>query len=296
MTPLRALVCDLDNTLYDWVGYFVPAFYSMIDKAVEILGCDRERLLDDCKKVHQFYGDSEHPFALLDTDTVLKKYDGDRGKAATALDPAFYAFNTARKSHLHLYPTVIETLEKLRQQDITLVAHTESKYHAVADRLRRLGLTNYFSRVYCREKSEINHPKGKTSGEWLGDFPTELMVELSHHQRKPDPDVLLEICSREGIAPKETAYIGDSIARDIMMARAAGVTAIWAAYGAPHPDLYASLVRVTHWSSEDVAREARLREQAKSVQPDLIAHRTFSEIMPLFEVGPIEYRSVINYE
>lgn len=296
MPSHRALICDLDNTLYDWVGYFVPAFYSMIDKAVAILQCDRERLLDDCKKIHQFYGDSEHPFALLDTETVLREFEGDRSRAALALDPAFHAFNTARKENLRLYPTVIETLVSLQQQGIALIAHTESKYHAVADRLRRLGLTNHFKHVYCRQKSEINHPKGKTSEEWLLGYPTELMVELSHHQRKPDPDVLLEICARERLALQETAYIGDSIARDMMMARAVGVTAVWAAYGAPHPDLYAKLVRVTHWSTEDVARETRLREQAKSVQPDLVAHQTFSDVMPLFQAVPIKYRSVINYD
>jgi FMN phosphatase YigB (HAD superfamily) len=49
----KLLICDLDNTLYDWVAYFVPSFYAMVDKVVELLGCDRERLLDDFRKVHQ---------------------------------------------------------------------------------------------------------------------------------------------------------------------------------------------------------------------------------------------------
>lgn len=70
-TPrLKLLVCDLDNTLYDWVAYFVPSFYAMAAKVVELLGCDREKLLDDFREVHQRHHDSEQPFALLETRTV----------------------------------------------------------------------------------------------------------------------------------------------------------------------------------------------------------------------------------
>ena len=35
---LKVLVCDLDNTLYDWVGFFVPALYAMVDETVRIWG------------------------------------------------------------------------------------------------------------------------------------------------------------------------------------------------------------------------------------------------------------------
>ena len=67
---IELLIVDLDNTLYDWIGFFVPAFYRMIDAAVEILKVDRETLLTDIQVVHQKYGNSEHPFALLETKTV----------------------------------------------------------------------------------------------------------------------------------------------------------------------------------------------------------------------------------
>src|ERR1700737_3268202 len=70
----RLLICDLDNTLYDWVGYFVPSFYAMVDEAVRITGCDRETLLDDFRRVHQAREDSEQPFALLETETIKQIY------------------------------------------------------------------------------------------------------------------------------------------------------------------------------------------------------------------------------
>ena len=58
--PMRTkamLVCDLDNTLYDWVGYFVPSFNAMVNEALPILGCGREQLLDDLREVHQRHHD-----------------------------------------------------------------------------------------------------------------------------------------------------------------------------------------------------------------------------------------------
>ena len=43
---IKLLVTDLDNTLYDWVGFFAKAFRAMVEVAVPILGVDREALLD----------------------------------------------------------------------------------------------------------------------------------------------------------------------------------------------------------------------------------------------------------
>jgi hypothetical protein len=74
------LICDLDNTLYDWVGYFVPSFYAMVDTAVQITGCERETLLDDFRREHRARGDSEQPFALLETEANLSGPSGPRSR------------------------------------------------------------------------------------------------------------------------------------------------------------------------------------------------------------------------
>ena len=143
----KVLICDLDGTLYDWVGYFVPTFYAMVDAVVCITGCDREKLLDDLRAVHQRHGDTGQPFALLETDTVKKLYAHNSQKSVIAkLDPAFHAFNSARKKHLKLYPHVRKTLNMLDASGVKLIAHTESKLYGVVDRLDRLDLFRYFSK------------------------------------------------------------------------------------------------------------------------------------------------------
>ncbi len=131
----------------------------MVDEVVRITGCDRETLLNDFREVHQQHHDAEHPFALLETSTVqaLFPHMSIREKAV-ALDSAFHTFNTARRERLQLYPGVRGSLEILESMGVTLVAHTESKFHAVVDRLTRLELTHFFRRIYCRQRSESTHP------------------------------------------------------------------------------------------------------------------------------------------
>lgn len=291
---IRLLVCDLDNTLYDWFAFFVPSFYAMVDATVQVTECDREILLDDFREVHQRHHDSEHPFSLLETNTIQRLFpNSTKRQIAEALDPAFHAYNSKRKENLKLHRGVKRTLEILERSGIRLVAHTESKLYPVVDRLGRFDLARYFSRIYCRERSLSVHPIPENSANWLADFPMEKVVELSKHQSKPNTDVLLEICSKEDFKPEEAAYIGDSLARDMLMAKGAGVFAIWAAYGAKHdPDQYARLVRITHWTKEDVDREIELKEAAKKVKPDFVAEDSFTDILQVIAVGePTEIRS-----
>lgn len=280
-TKIKLLICDLDNTLYDWVAYFVSSFYTMVDKAVDLLGCDREQLLDDFREVHQHHHDSEHPFALLETRTVINCFKGwERSEIAQALNPAFHAFNSTRKKRLALHPGVEETLEYIRKRGVILVAHTDSQLFGVVDRLTRLNLTDFFLRIYCRERPQSAHPNPTTGRTWLNNFPMNKVRELSKHQLKPDPTVLAEICNAEAIARNETAYVGDSIARDILMAKRAGVFSIWAKYGAIlHTDDYEKLVRVTHWTQEDVETERRLKKEAENIQPDFVAKDSFVEVL-----------------
>jgi phosphoglycolate phosphatase len=106
--------------------------------------------------------------------------------------------------------------------------------------------------------------------------------ELDHRQRKPDAEVLLEICAKENIHPSEAAYVGDSLSRDIFMAKLAGVTAIWAKYGTRlSPALYQKLVRVTHWTKDEVEREKAISRNARHISPDIILHSRFDEIIEI---------------
>lgn len=284
-TKKQLLICDLDNTLYDWVDYFVAAFYAMADAIVQTIHCDREELLNDFRAVHRRHHDSEHPFALLETETVRRAFpNASNQEISRALDPALHAFNSVRKKQLALYPFVKETLESLANSNVSIVAHTESKLYATIDRLTRLDIAHYFTHIYCRERTDSLHPLKNTSWDRMDRFPMGKVVELSHHQRKPNADVILEICERERVHRRDCVYIGDSLSKDVLMAKRAGVFSIWAKYGTRHDaSAYEKLVRVSHWTHEDIVRENALKHEADKVVPDFIAERSFKEVLNILQ-------------
>jgi len=281
----KMVIFDLDNTLYDWVHFFVNSFYAMVDEAVDILGCDKERLLDDLKEVHQRHRDSETPFALLDTEIVRRALpNASRAERKRVLDSAFHEFNKKRKESLNLHYGVYNGLEKLSNEDFRIVAYTESNLFAAVDRLTRTGIIKFFDRIYCRERSKSLHPDAQSKKKWELCIPEERIVEISESKKKPDPGLLMEICQDERVVQKHVAYVGDSVARDMMMAKMADIFCVWAKYGTIHNSgEFEKLVRVSHWTDRDVQREIELQERAKNVDPDAIAETAFSQVIDSIE-------------
>ena len=67
---IKLLITDLDDTLYSWIGFFVPAFYGMLDELSVILNEPQQVLIDEYKEIHQERGSVEYPFATLRLPSV----------------------------------------------------------------------------------------------------------------------------------------------------------------------------------------------------------------------------------
>jgi FMN phosphatase YigB (HAD superfamily) len=283
-TSVQLVVTDLDNTLYDWVTFFARSFDAMVKKAAEILATDEAQLLDELRAIHQQVHNSEQPFALLDTPTVVSRYPGmNRAERKAAIDEAFYAFDSVRSKTLTLYPGVERGLSAIRGAGAIVVAHTEASVSNALFRLGKLGLFRWIERVYAIEDSGLGHPAPDATD---AEHRTLVRV-LGHHERKPDIRVLRDICADYSVAPANTLYIGDSLARDIGMAHAAGAASAWAKYGTIYERaLWDKLVRVTHWTSDDVARAQRANELFAHVKPDVTLERGFDELLDHFNFGP----------
>ncbi|MEK6303657.1 MAG: HAD family hydrolase [Acidobacteriota bacterium] len=276
---IQLLVTDLDNTLYDWVSSFVPAFYGMVDVAAQILRVDREELLDDLKAVHQRYHNSEQPFALLETHIVERRYPrATRLERKRLLAPAFDAFNELRRQNLRLYPEVRETLHTIRDRGCGVIGYTEAVVENSLYRLCLLGLLEEIQLLYVpKSRADEGHPD--PARQRILEQHREKVRLLPDGHRKPDPHVLKQICEDRGVPVEEALYVGDSMTRDVAMAKAAGVHAAWARYGsALNPNDWNKLVRVTHWTAEDVAREMRLKEEYRDVRPD-VEIDSFAELL-----------------
>ena len=275
------LVTDLDNTLYDWVTFFASAFRAMVRVAGEILSVPEETVLDELQAVHQLHGNSEQPFALLDISSVLKRYGtASRQERAQALDRALHAFNSARNRELGLYPNVKETLQVIVRTSV-IVAHTEASSANAVFRLRKLGIAHLIDQLYAIDDVGPGHPYPERVLEYAA--AAEKVRRLSPGERKPNPEVLLTICRDYNVAVDETLYVGDSISRDIGMARAAGVWSAWAKYGTTYdPASWQTLVRVTHWRAEDVARAQKAEQMYGSSKPNVVLNQGFDELLEHF--------------
>jgi phosphoglycolate phosphatase-like HAD superfamily hydrolase len=284
---MRLLITDLDNTLYDWVTYFANAFRAMVNELSEILSVDVEELFDEFKGVHRRYGNSEQPFAIFELPSVRKKFGHlSRAEYLKVLGGPLSAFRAARNEHLRLYPSVRLTLSLLRGNGVRIVGHTEAIGVQAYSRLRTLGIIEHFCRIYALEGHLEPHPDPLRAANQRP--PAGLIKIVPKHERKPNPDLLRDICRREQVPFEEAWYVGDSKTRDVAMARHAGVTAVWAKYGTDYdPDLWKIVVRVTHWSYDDVQREEKLETVFRHIEPDYTIE-SFSEILTLSGVTAIE--------
>lgn len=274
--PISLVITDLDNTVYDWLTAFVPAFYAMVREAASLIGVEEEVLLDELRAVHRKHGDSEHPFALLETRVVQEKYGQKSQKEiAQFFDSAFHAFNRVRKQNLRLYDGVYETLEGLSRLHVPVVAYTDARVINCLFRLKSLGIKHLISRLYAP-----SHVIKELDQSTLSDDFVRL---LPPSDRKPNPQTLIDICAQYNVAPSDAVYVGDSLLRDIYMAKGARLHSALARYGTLYDKaLWPKLVRVTHWTDADVEREEKLKEMARGTEPDYVLDR-FSDLTGYFE-------------
>lgn len=272
------LITDVDNTLFDWLGVWHASFGAMINRIAQASAIPREQLEREFRQIHQRYGTVEYGFSIEQLPCLQKKYPNDdlRERFSDAID----AYRSERDRYLRLYPGVEDTLKRIRSSGTKVVAYTESPWYITGYRIRGLGLDGSFDRVYSPPEPET--PRNRT--DLPERYPREVygLMQTLHRttapgELKPNPRVLLEIIADMGGDVRGTAYVGDSLVRDVAMAQAAGVIDVYAAYGAaPSRPEYDLLTRVSHWTDEQIARDRELRRQ---VTPTYVLNQSFGEVL-----------------
>lgn len=292
-TRKRALITDLDNTLFDWVELWLNCFSPMLDEIAAISGISRETLIPEIAAVHQKHGTSEYSFLIEELPSLQRILDGR--PATEVFARAIEIYREQRSEHLKLYPTVAETLLKIKGRGARIIGYTESMAFYSNYRLRRLGLDGVLDFVFC--------PRDHLLPEGLGPedfrrYPAE-RYELTYTKqeftprssKKPDPVVLNTIISNLGLSKADCVYVGDNLMKDVAMAIDCGIDDVWAKFGQAHkrPE-YKLLQEVTHWTPQEVEREQRIRER-EHVHPTYTLEETYSEILNLFDFADFAARA-----
>jgi FMN phosphatase YigB (HAD superfamily) len=234
VSRIRALVTDLDNTLYPWVDYIVPSLEAMVDSLAATTGLPRIRIVQSLKAVYTKYDSNEYPFAIQESE-LFAPYERDFDSfRALVIDPARRAFKAARERYLRPYAGVVEALDAIRERGLSLVALTDAPRNAAELRLKWLRLDGHFDALYAlpgyalpervdpeiRRREEAGHYRSRTR-----------VVELPRDAEKPSPDGLRRILADLGIDGAEAVYVGDNLAKDMAVAEACGALGVWAEYG-----------------------------------------------------------------
>lgn len=282
----RAIVTDLDNTLFDWVEQWHACFTAMMDKVAKISGIPFDELKPEIRTVHQRHGTSEYSFLLEELPSLAAKFPGQ--KLLEVFKPAIDAYRVQRRRKLMLYPAVAETLLRIKGAGAAVVGYTESMGFYSNYRVRRLGLDGVFDFMFSPEDHDIPE---SISREDIRKYPAShyefRYTEQRHTPKgafKPNAGVLKQIVEVLGVNETECLYVGDSLTKDVAMAQDAGVADVYAKYGrAQHTAAYHLLREVTHWSDADVEREKRISE--REVQPTIVLESDFGEMLNHFRFG-----------
>lgn len=213
----RAVITDLDNTLFDWVDIWHASFKAMLDQLVKSTGIAEDVMIEEFKAVFTKYGTTEYAFAIEELPSLRRKHpDGD----LTALyQDAIHAFRSARQKHMRLYPTVHDTLTSLKTSGCLIAGYTESFAFYSAYRLKTLDLDGVIDVLYSPPDHEL--PAEDVLAK-RRQYPAEhyRLQKTAHHHtpagaKKPAPEILLGIIKDLKVEASTAIYVGDSLMKDV---------------------------------------------------------------------------------
>lgn len=237
---INTVIWDLDNTIWDWMGYAVPAYEAMCNEIAKIAGKSPDETANAMKAFYAKSGTIED-VGLVQGLVAADFFDGvegfDKDKVILQVQRVF---SKVRRENLHVYPGIAAVMEEINKRGLRQIAVTDAPKEQAEARLRRSGLSSFFEHVHTM-------PSPKVEG-----IPSELQRRFDdpnapNHsiltEEKPHTDLerILDM-TRERIA-KEVAIIGDNTSKDMALAQNFGCLGIHAEYGVSNPDLIARIQR-----------------------------------------------------
>lgn len=189
---VEAVICDMDNTLFDLVGAKREACRCVVD----YLGTgDPEALY--LRFLNGTHGFEDHR-NIRDYLEALGAYQPGTFEVCCRI------YEDVKLDLVEPYPGVEETLRCLQDAGIRLAVATDAVSVQADRRLTKTGLIEFFEVVVTPEVSG---------------------------RRKPDPDSLLYALRQIDTVPEKAMMVGDSPRRDIAPGRQLGMVTAFAAYG-----------------------------------------------------------------
>ena len=193
---IKAVIFDLDDTLYDCTGSLIDASRTRAAKALVEAGlpCTEDEVYQLQKELTEKYGPYYHVF-----NEIVNKYNAD-SKLVTI---AYKAYNSSEVSEIKPFPYVIPTLKELKEKGYKLFLLTVGVHERQEKKINILGLKPYFDEMVISDQ-EIGLPM---------------------------EDCMRDLIERHAINFRETVMVGDRVREELRIAKSLGMTTIQMLHG-----------------------------------------------------------------
>lgn len=190
--PVRAILCDMDNTLFDLVGAQIAACGSVV----------RHLGHSDGDDLFLYFLKGSHGFES--TENIRQYMEERRIPTNGMFEQACRIYAAEKLRNIVPYPGVADTLRDVRALGLPMVIVTDAEMPDARLRLDRSGLTSYFDHIISFDQ--------------VG-------------EKKPAPAPFLAALKAAGARPEESLFIGDSPRRDMEPCKKLGIRTVYARYG-----------------------------------------------------------------
>jgi FMN phosphatase YigB (HAD superfamily) len=294
----KLIVLDIDNTVFNWVEYYVTCLQALLEKVQSITKIPMTTLYRESRAVFEGEGSIEYPFLVQELPSVSTYYGVDIDRMlAEAVEPGRQAFNAAARRTLVPYSDVIPTLERLKARYPTLpvIALTDAPRYVAMWKLNKLGLLRFFDAVYGlpdpRIPTDASTQKVKVNAEILikhlqkSNFGFNGRIRiLPDDYEKPGTKGLKTVLmdfdmeSHRG----DVLWVGDNLRKDVGLGRRLGVHTGWARYGTVI-QAEAKQLLLQFSPESNVQKNVALDPQNhESPQPDFVLE-SFADLLPAVE-------------
>ena len=193
---IKAVIFDLDDTLYDCTGSLIDASRRRAAKALVEAGlpCTEEEVYQLQKELTEKYGAYYHVF-----NEIVNKYNADN----KLVNIAYKAYNSSEVSEIKPFPYVIPTLKELKEKGYKLFLLTVGVHERQEKKINILGLKPYFDEMVISDQ-EIGLPM---------------------------EDCMRDLIERHAINFREAVMVGDRVREELRIAKSLGMTTIQMLHG-----------------------------------------------------------------
>lgn len=264
----KAIFFDLDNTLYNWKEFYVPSLLAQITYLARKLSVDEMIIEKSLKKVFEKYGSVEIPNVVFELDILNDINNIEKDELRHILKISQNIFFQELKKNLKLFPNVEHTLKWAKINGILAFGFSDAFAFWADYRLNYLQIGKYFDAIYAVEDSVIRNCDIVKNY-----IRSENIIPIPKEHAKPSTIIIDEVIEQYHLLKENVFLLGDSMEKDVLTAKQAGINAIWAKYGTVSSKGYGELLHIiTPWKKEKALEKKT----------------SFRNIEPSFEISNFE--------